>query len=172
MVNEFCLFFVYMGPGNFPVVPYDHIKCLIETQTSWDTGLPLISPFRSMSMELPLGLARHPQWTRVSYCIPGSYLQRQGDLNGLNKSKLGEGWTAFLKLVDRNITKLAGLKILKHKGDCTSSLFPPTSPLSIRIGLGHSLWAPPLRLYFCQITQRSFTFFLLFIYLFLSFPSI
>ena len=167
MVNEFPLFFVYMGPRNFPLVPYDRIKCLIETQTSWDTGLPLISPFRAMSKDLPLGLARHSQWTRVSYCLPGFYLQRRGHLNGLRNSKITKA--SLVKFEQHSLNWLiAGLKILKHKGDCTSSLFPPTSPLSIHIGLGHSP-----NLCGCIFTElprgHLFIFFLLFIYFFISF---
>ena len=48
--------------------PFDLIKCLAETQTCWDPGLPLISSW----------LAWHPQRTHDSSgccSLPGSHLQ-------------------------------------------------------------------------------------------------
>ena len=81
-----------------------------------------------------------------------------------NKSKLGEGWTTFLKLVDRNITKLAGLKILKHKGDCISSLFPPTSPSLNTHWVGSFTMGPTFVAVFLpnypEVIYLSFSFYL------------
>ena len=107
-----------------------------------DAGLPLTSPFRILAKE------------HVSCSLPGSHLQWQGHFNGFRDSKTPKPSLVevkqhtSLKLVDRNITKLAGLKILKHKADYASSLFPPTS--SSLDARWHSLWTPPLWLYFLK----------------------
>lgn len=70
--------FCIHGSRKLPCGPFDLIKCLAETQTHRDTGLPLMSPFTTVAKELSLGLddiLKEPILVPGCCSLLGFYLQ-------------------------------------------------------------------------------------------------